>query len=318
MLFNLVMDSLLSEISSRSLGISINGPFLGAFAHADDLQTMVSNIEDTTKQATFVTSFTRSRGLHLCPEKCALLLPGNNSPTSSLKIDDETSLQFEKSVKCLGVWWDNSTSSHVCIKEWIQKARATFFSNGQLGAFHGLNLLSSRSIVESYILPVLLYGFENWVLNRSLIEALESFQAELGRRVLKLPKFSSNTVPLLVLNWPTMCATVLCNKLSFLLRMCNGESTSLNTQVFSRSIAVSDVTSMSIVKQCHFLDSILETQFTNEVLNNPELSLRDLKKRILEADHLKIVEKSENHPSLSHILHYSKGKPMAKILGCGL
>ena len=69
---------------------------------------------------------------------------------------------------------------------------------------------------------------------------------------------------------------------------------------------LSDVTSMSIVKQCHFLDSFLEIQFTNEVLNNPELSLRDLKKRILEADLIKIVEKSENHLSLSYILHIAK------------
>ena len=146
-----------------------------------------------------------------------------------------------------------------------------------------------------------LYIVENWVLNRSLIQALESFQAELGRRVLKLPKFSSNSVPLLVLIWPSMCARVLCNKLSFLLRVCNGETTSLSTQVF-RNIAMSDLTSMSIVKQCHFLDSILETDFTNEVLNNPELCTRDLKKRVVEADRLKIVKRSKDHPSLCYIL----------------
>ena len=77
--------------------------------------------------------------------------------------------------------------------------------------------------------------------------------------------------------------------------VCNRESSSLSTQVF-RSIAVSDVTSMSIVKQCYVLDSILGTQCTNEVLNNPGLSLRDIKKRVLEADHLKIIEKSGIHP----------------------
>ena len=175
-----------SRCLSKSLGISINRLILGAFAHADDLRTMASNIEDTSKQALFVNSFTRSRGLHLCLEKCALLLPSNNPLTSSLKIDDVTSLPLEKSVKCLSVWWDNSTSSNACIKERIQKACAAFFYNGQLGAFQGLlNPLSSRSIVESCILPVLLYGSENWVLNCSLLQALESFQAELGRRVLK-------------------------------------------------------------------------------------------------------------------------------------
>ena len=73
------------------------------------------------------------------------------------------------------------------------------------------------------------------------------------------------------------------------------------TQVF-RSISVSDMTSMSIVKQCYVLDSILGTQCTNEVLNNPGLSLRDLKRRVLQADHLKMIEKSENHPSLTYVL----------------
>ena len=225
---------------------------------------------------------------------------------SPLKIGNETSLPVEKSVKCLGVWWDTSPSSRTCVSERIQKARAAFFANGQLRAFHGLlNPLSSRSIVESCILPVLLYGSEHWVLNFSLLEALESFQAELGRRILKLPKFSSKTVPLLVLNWPSICARILCNKLSFLFRVCNGESSSLSTQVF-RSSAVSDVTSMSIVKQCYLLDSILGTQCTNEVLNNPKLSLRDLKKRVLEADRLKTIEKSGNHPSLTYVLRVAK------------
>ena len=74
MLFNLVMDPLLSEMRSKSLGIIINGLFLGAFAHADDLRTMAS-IEDTSKQALFVNYFTRCRGLRLCLEKCTLLPP---------------------------------------------------------------------------------------------------------------------------------------------------------------------------------------------------------------------------------------------------
>ena len=165
LLFNLVMDPLLTELRSRSLGISINGLFLGAFAHADDLRTMASNVEDTTDQASLVYSFTRSRGLHLCLEKCALLPSSKNFPLSSLKIDNETSLPVEKSVKCLGIWWDTSPSSRLSIKERIQKARAAFFANGQLGAFHGLlNPLSSRSIVES----CMLYGSESWVLNLSL------------------------------------------------------------------------------------------------------------------------------------------------------
>ena len=53
---------LLTELREKSLGISINGLFLGAFAHADDFRTMASNMEDATEQASVVYSFTKSRG----------------------------------------------------------------------------------------------------------------------------------------------------------------------------------------------------------------------------------------------------------------
>ena len=37
-LFNLVMDPLLADLKSKDLGPSIQGLFLGAFAHADDIR----------------------------------------------------------------------------------------------------------------------------------------------------------------------------------------------------------------------------------------------------------------------------------------
>ena len=93
--------------------------------------------------------------------------------------------------------------SKTSIMERINKPRSAFFSRGELGAFHGLlNPLSSHSLIECCIIPVLMYVSESWVLNSTLLSKLESFQAELGKRMLKLPKHTSNTIPLLVLNWP--------------------------------------------------------------------------------------------------------------------
>ena len=74
----------------------------------------------------FVNNFVKSKGLRLCPEKCALITSNKYLTTSCLMVDDETSLLIEKSVKCLGVMWDNSTSSKACVNERIQKARAAF------------------------------------------------------------------------------------------------------------------------------------------------------------------------------------------------
>ena len=50
-LFNLVMDPLLADLKSKDLGLSIQGLFLGAFAHADDICTATTNQDDTAEQA---------------------------------------------------------------------------------------------------------------------------------------------------------------------------------------------------------------------------------------------------------------------------
>lgn len=123
-----------------------------------------------------------------------------------------------------------------------------------------------------------LYGSKNWVLNHSVLNT--PFQAEPERRVFACTKL----------------VYYVC-KVSCLFHVCNRESTSLSTQVF-RSIAVSDVTSMNIVKQCYFL-----SHFTDGVLNNSNLSLR---KCIIESDHKRVVEKSKEHPSLLYVLCVAK------------
>ena len=56
---------------------------------------------------------------------------------------------------------------------------------------------------------------------------------------------------------------------------------------------------MNIVRQCHFLDSVLGSEFTDEVLNEPNLCLRNLKKRVIDADR-------NSHPSLLYILRVAK------------
>ena len=63
---------------------------------------------------------------------------------------------------------------------------------------------------------------------------------------------------------------------------------------------------MNIVRQCHFLDSVLGSEFTDEVLNKPNLCLRDLKKRVIDADRKRVEEKSKDHPSLLYIVCVAK------------
>ena len=102
-LFNLVLDPLLSTLKQRNLGLSINGLYLGSFAHADDIRTSSANLEDALEQVMAVDNFTKSRSLRLCPEKCALITSNNTLALPSHFKFGDTCLQIEDSVKCLDV-----------------------------------------------------------------------------------------------------------------------------------------------------------------------------------------------------------------------
>ena len=74
---------------------------------------------------------------------------------------------------------------------------------------------------NTVVLPCLLFGAETWILNPTLLQKLESFQAELAKRILWLPTFTPNNTALMVLQWPSMRARILIIKLCFLHKVVN-------------------------------------------------------------------------------------------------
>ena len=85
-----------------------------------------------------------------------------------------------------------------------------------MGAFQGyLNPMSGRTIFETCMLPILLYGCENWVLTEDMLLALEKFQGEIGRRILKLSKFHSILAMPVALQWLSLRARILVRKVFY-------------------------------------------------------------------------------------------------------
>jgi len=196
--------------------------------------------------------------------------------------------------------WTPNLSSYKWITVNINKARGAFFSRGS-GTFHGtLNPLSSRSIIECCVLPTLLYGAESWILNTTLLMKLESFQGEIGKRILRLPKFAANDPVRMALQWPSVRTCVLCIKLSFLLKILNSEN-SLSARVFC-SLAASDVEALHLIRQCRFLESSLNTNFTTRILSfHQEISFSALKKEIFEVDFSLLLSEASNHASQHYV-----------------
>ena len=181
------------------------------------VRTAASSIESNASQADIIKEFTVDSCLKLNASKLEIVRISTHQESESLQIND---MCTSSSAKCLGVWWQHDLSAKRSITENIIKARKAFFALGSLGAFQGdLNPLSSSSIFEICVIPTLLYGCETWILDSGCLKALESFQSEIGRRILRLPKFYSNNAIRIGLHWPTVSTRILLRKLSFLTKL---------------------------------------------------------------------------------------------------
>ena len=247
--------------------------------HADDLRSITS----TTDALHAWVRSVDSNFLKLNTSKCELLIssvsnsqPEVNNPPFSLKPSTTS--------KCLETWWSPNLSPKVSIEKNIANARRAFFGFDALGAFQGkLSPLSSKMIIEACVVPVCLSGCTNWILTDSLLELLECFQAELGRRALKIIPVSQQAI---TSHWsqdgPTMRARILSLKLSFLANLLDCTSTSLSS-VILRSALESGEEEVALVQQCWFLEEPYKSKFTDEILQG-QSSLSSIKKDLIRAD----------------------------------
>ena len=106
---------------------------------------------------------------------------------------------------------------------------------GSKGVFLGsANHFSGKAILNACVIPTCLSGCENWILNDELLSTLEAFQGYVECRILKLSKFHSHLIPLIVLGIPLMRTRILSAKLGFLSGITDPENNSLSSQTFRK------------------------------------------------------------------------------------
>ena len=104
------------------------------------------------------------------------------------------------------------------MEENIRRAHKSFHY-GSLGAFQGdLSPLSTRSTIETCVMPILLFGSKNWIVSGGILEQLESFLGEFAKRALKWTRHFSNTVAMTVLDLDSVPSRIVVQKLRFLKR----------------------------------------------------------------------------------------------------
>ena len=278
-LFLLVMDPLLKKLESASLVLKINDMFVGGFAHADDIRTITNSTSSLNARLEAVSSFTSENFLQLNPSKCEIVSFSRQSRSSQPQLSlDGDIIPCNDSAKCLGYVWSSTLSSKPMIEHNVTKARKSFFAYSSIGVYQGaISPLSCRSLVETCVMPILLYGCENWSLCYSSLEILNSFLGELCKRILRLPKWYSNTASMIVMDCLSAEARCLTRKPCFLRRITDSSSDTLSLQtLFALS---DDIESVCLIRECLELEEHLNTNFTHPLLISSSDSESDKESR---------------------------------------
>ena len=305
-LFIVIMDSLLKFLDYTHQGLSLLSLDVGSSAHADDIRICCNCADAVTRMGLCIDAFCSTNSLQLNSSKTeAVTFSKSSLKQTTLNIAGH-SITSQPQVKCLGVWWHHNLSPCISVEENICKARRAFFATGSMGSFQGkLNPLSGRSILECFVIPVLLYGCETWILTSSLITKLEKLQSELGRRILGLTRYHADLSPLIGLHLPSIKARILMRKLSFLAKLLAKDEDTQSVRVF-HTISADNIYSISLVQQCEWLQCELGTEpilqkCLADPVNAPSIT-KGAKNIILHQDWANIISSANQHQSLKHIL----------------
>jgi len=180
--FLLVMDPLLKQLQASGMGLPVNEFYAGRFLHMDDSRTLEIGEASLKAQVALVNEFANTNFLKLNLSKCKIVVFSRDQRVTLHTCDvDGSVLPVGDVWKRLGYWWEGDLLATGTVEENIKKAWRAFFHYGSIGVFQGdLNPMSCCSVLEMCVMPVLLYGGENWILTDGLMEKLEKFQAELA------------------------------------------------------------------------------------------------------------------------------------------
>ena len=186
-------------------------------------------------QVNIIDNFTSKHSLRLNQAKTEIVkITLQPYQSEEVAINHLSTITTLPAAKCLGVWWSHNLSALRSVQENIIKARKTFLLLGvsKLSREISIRYRSAISVFESCVLSILLYGCETWLLDSSTIQLLECFQLEIGRRILKLPKWFSGTVIRICLSLPSIVYRVFLRKIKYLAKLLVGDSKSINSRVF--------------------------------------------------------------------------------------
>lgn len=246
-LYKVYVNPLLNRINRTGIGAKIGNIICNTSACADDVTVNATNIEDTQILLNIAEDFAKQERYQLQPTK-----------TNALKIQFSRRQQIETCEQQLQMKGQNipnaKEATHIGLIQTdtfhqttdrnvdnnIKKARRATYSllASGLHGHNGLDPETSLQLIRIYILPILLYGLEMLLPNRTLINKLELFQKKLLKQVLSLPQNTSDSAIYLLTGFLPIEAQIHKKALLYFNNISNQKEESIEKKLARRQLSV--------------------------------------------------------------------------------
>ena len=122
-----------------------------------------------------------------------------------------------------------------------------------------------------------------------MIHYAQTLGAHAQQGLLKWPKYHSNTAALVALDLESAWPRVFRTKLTFLRKLLDVNGSGLG--VAAMKALLDDVEMVCLVRECRELEDGLDLNFTNKILCNENISMREIKSKLREVDKERLLRR---------------------------
>ena len=184
-LFSLYSE-LIMRAKDRENGVNIGGHNTTNIGFADDTALTANTADDLQTPLEKTNAKCRKFGMEIDTKKTVIMvLNGDGKVKTEIKLNGEVHKEVEK-FKYLGSWITINGGHMTDIECRIAETKKAFADiKNKLADFKMPFDLRYR-ILNCYVMPILLYGCENWILNQQQIKRLEATELWFIRRMQKI------------------------------------------------------------------------------------------------------------------------------------
>ena len=246
-LYKIYVNPLLDRLSKTGLGAKVGDIICNTSACADDVTINTYSDQVVQILLDIAADFANQERYELQPSKTNIvrIKPSHRLSISgemqTLLLNDSEIPEVEQATH-IGLKIANtiSNAAKANVENSINKARRAPYSLMSTG-LHGNNGLdpeSSLQLIKTYITPILLYGLELILPNKTLTTKLERFQKKLMKQVLSLPQNTPDCAVYLLTGFLPIELQLHKKALVFFNNICSQNEESIEKQLARRQLAV--------------------------------------------------------------------------------